>query len=138
MTRSSVFPSARNRCFKGRRTRIVGDELGLDAEALQPLARKIGVGVGADDRDELHRRAEATGVRGHDPGAAEEFGGLDRRDDDRRVFLRHAERIAIDIFVDDDVADHEHAQGVEPSERLGQLGDLEAVPRRIVPRLADG
>ncbi len=124
--------------LQGRRTRSVGDELCLNTEATQSFPRKRSIGVRAYDRHELNGRAQAAGVRGHNPGAAQEFRVLDRRDDNCRIFLRHAERITIDIFINDEVADHEHAQRTEPSEHLGKLSECEAVSRRIVGRLANG
>ena len=45
--------------------------------------------------------AEPCGVRRHDAGPAEKPVGFDRHHDESGILLRHAERFAIDVFVND-------------------------------------
>ena len=80
-----------------------------DAIAGEHLCGKSVILVVARDADELRLGAESSGVRRHDAGPADEALLLDRRDDDRGVLLRHSERIAVDVAIDDQVTDHEHA-----------------------------
>ena len=77
-------------------------------------------------------------MRGDDAGAADEHLALDRGDDDGRILLRHAQGIAADVLVDDQVADDHDAQIGKARRQPGEVDDPEAVTRRIVGRLADG
>ena len=88
----------------------------FDAAARQFGPRVVGGLVPAKHGEELHLRAESLCMRGDHAGAADEAVALDRGNDDGRVFLRHADRIAGDVLVDDRIADHENFQAVEPVE----------------------
>src|SRR4029079_8157292 len=89
----------------GRRTARIGKELLLHAVGCQGRPGEGSAVVVAAYRDVARAGAQAARVRGDDTGAASEQLALDRRDDDRRVLLRHAERVAVDVLVDDQVAD---------------------------------
>ena len=137
LTRSSVLLPARKRCLL-----VVGrlSSVRMMASTLigrQPLAGEIGHRVLAADGEQAHLAAHPRGVAGDDAGAADEQFAQHRGDDDGRIFLRHAERIAGDVFVDDQIADHQHLQRREFRQHGLEISDTEAMAPRIVERLED-
>jgi hypothetical protein len=72
-------------------------------------------------------RGEPARIRGDDAGAANGHLALDQRDDDRGIFLRHAQGIATNVLVDDQVAHDHDAQISEARRELSEVDDPEAV-----------
>ncbi len=72
-----------------------------------------------------------------DAGPADEAPFLDRRHHQGRVLLGHADRIAVHIGVDDQVADHQHPQARHALQRAAQARDAEPMALGVVVRFVD-
>ena len=129
--------SARKRCL-----RVVG-RLGstkcsqVHAMLLERVPREARRLVVADKGEEVDLGAKAVRMRGDGACAADEGARHQRGDDDGRIFLRHADGVAGDIFVDDQVADHRTRMPEILPSSCFERGDLETVPVGKIQRLAD-
>ncbi len=74
----------------------------------------------------------------HDAGAADEQLAQHRGDDDSGIFLRHAQGITGDIFIDNQVADHRHPQTWNLGQKRLDVFQAEIVPLGEIERLDDG
>src|SRR3954447_80482 len=72
-----------------------------------------------------------------DGGSAEETLAHDRRYYERRILLRHAERLAIDVLIDDEIADHHHLERWKACNDRSQVLERKSVAIGIVARLGD-
>ena len=103
-----------------RRPGGVGERIEIHAMLLERAARKACGLVVADEREKVDVGAKAVRMSSDRARAADEGARHQGRDDDGRVFLRHADGIAGDIFVDDQVAD-DRQRACPPACRAGLL-----------------
>ena len=83
-----------------------------------------------------HVRAEASRVRGDAAGSPDKRLGDNRSHDERRIFLRHADRITGNVFVDDEIANHQHPHARHLGEGGLQARDVELMAFGEIQRLS--
>src|SRR3954447_13257051 len=72
-----------------------------------------------------------------DGGSAEETLAHDRRYYQRRILLRHAERLAVDVLIDDEIADHDHFERWKSGDDGIEILKRKPVAVGIVARLGN-
>ena len=62
--------------------------------------------ITACNSEEMGVSTESARVRRNDAAPADELLAFNRSYNERRVFLRHTERVTVDIFVNNEIADY--------------------------------
>jgi len=73
-------------------------------------------------------------MRSDNSRAADKLLAAQRRYHDGRVFLRHTQRIAVDVFVHDQITHHHHTHAIELTDVLFQMRNPETMKVRVVSR----
>ena len=101
---------------RGRSGRI-GKRLEAHALLIERVTCKASGLVIADQSEEADIGAQTVGVRGHRAGATDEGSRHQGGHHDRRVFLRHADGIASDVLIYDEIANHGDTHADQLSEQ---------------------
>ena len=114
--------------LQGGRTASIAQQIRLDAVRGELVPGKIPKWSLMGNGNVTDIGAEARTMCRHDAASANEHMAADGAHHECRVLLAHAERLAIHIFIDDEIADHRDAQTLQPVEQRQYVARGIAMP----------
>ena len=129
--RHSIGPEA---LFEGGGSSVVTKQISVYSNDTEFTERVITQLIVPCHGQEVDLCSQTRGMCGDDPGPADEALCVDRGDDDGRILLRHAQWLAGNVFVDNEItddADSKRAELLNPGE---DILVLDPVPHEVFGR----